>query len=277
MGIIDRIRAAFARPEKSEESPGDTEELWSPEMGQDYRRFWDNMARDRAGAYLAVAGEPFGSPATEESLSAHGRDTAAIISRVLDIGGSDRVLEVGVGVGRIAEHVAPLCASFTGMDISENMIGIARQRLARFSNVELHSHPKSDLSLFADSTFDRVYFQVVLIHLDREDAFNYMREALRVLKPGGLAWFQFYNLLHPGGFKEFKFAVDYMVEKGGKTRGRVHCYTALEVRHLVTAAGFRIREERSWLELAEQKFSFEIPDTDWEYYLIATGEKPGDV
>lgn len=273
MSIVDKIRAALAGREGARSDAEVPVELWSPGLGGDYKSFWDNMAKDRAGAYLAVAGEPFGKPATEESLSAHGKDTAAIISRVLSIKPEDSVLEVGVGVGRIAEHIAPLCRSFTGTDVSENMIKFARERLARFTNIKLAASEKSDLQAFADASFDKIYFQVVLIHLDREDAFHYMRESLRTLKPGGLAWFQFYNLLHPGGFKEFRFAVDYMVEKGGKTRGRVHCYTAAEVRELVSRAGFRIREDLSHLAEREQRFDFQIPDTDWEFYLIAVGEK----
>lgn len=272
MGVVQRIKELLGGGGKAPEQEADPE-LWSPRLGQDYRNFWDNMARDRQSAYLAVAGEPYGRPATEETLSAHGLETAKIISERLGIGPGDRVLEVGVGVGRIAQHVAPRCQSFTGIDISENMIEIAKERMAGFDNVTLTAHTKSDLSLLADGSFDKAFFQVVLIHLDREDAFHYMRETARVLAPGGLAWFQFYNLLHPRGFREFKFAVDYMVEKGGKTRGRVHCYTAPEVRALVEAAGLRIREELSCLEEQEQEFPFAIPDTDWEYYLIAVGEK----
>ena len=244
-------------------------------MGQDYRSFWDNMAKDRDSAYLAVAGLPFGAPATEESLSRHGRETAEIIADTLTIGPGHDVLEIGVGVGRIAEHIAPRCRSFYGIDISDNMIRIARERMAAQKNATFTAHGRSDLSLFADASLDRVYCQVVLIHLDREDAFHYLRESFRALRPGGLAWFQFYNLLHPRGFREFRFAVDYMVQKGGKTRGRVHCYTAAEVRFLVEQAGFKVREDLSALAPVDQNFSYPIPDKDWEFYLIAVGEKVG--
>ncbi len=276
MGIIDKIMFKIkggGKDKPGEQSEGPTE-LWHPEMGQDYKKFWDNMAKDKAGAYLAVAGEPFGKPATDESISAHGKDTADIIKKTLEIGPTDRVLEVGVGVGRIAEHIAPICKSFTGTDISENMIKYSSEHLKKFDNVSLHLNKKCDLSMFDDGSFDKIYIQVVMIHLDREDAFHYMRESLRVLAPGGRAWFQFYNLLNPGGFREFKFAVDYMVEKGGKTRGRVHCYTSPEVRCLVEAAGFTINEELSHLKEQEQEFDFQIPDTDWEFYLIAVCKKP---
>ncbi len=273
---MDKLRTALFK-ETAEKGPSPPDkELWSPSMGSDYREFWNAMAKDRQGAYLAVAGEPFGEPATEESLSRHGADTARIIGDVLEIGPEDGVLEVGVGVGRLAEHLAPRCGSFTGMDVSDNMIKVARERLSGMANVELRAHGQSDLSPFPDGSFDKVYFQVVLIHLDREDAYHYMRETLRVLRPGGRAWFQFYNLLHDGGFKEFEFAVNYMVEKGGKTRGRVHCYTASEVRRLVEKAGFRIDEQRSRLAEAKQDFGYRIPDLDWEFYLIAVGEKPAN-
>lgn len=274
MSLIKRIREALLRPPPS---PPDTPaELWSPELGDDYRSFWDNMARDKTSAYLAVAGKPFGEMPTEESLSEHGKATAEAILRTLEIGPSDSVLEVGVGVGRIAEHIAPSCRHFTGLDISTNMIKLARERLKNFSNITLLAHQQSDLSPFPDAAFTRIFFQVVLIHLDREDAFHYLRESYRVLSAGGRGWFQFYNLLHPRGLQEFKFAVDYMVEKGRKTRGRVHCYTAPEVRCLVEAAGFRILEDRSALAMVNQAFPFSPPDADWESYLIAVGEKPAD-
>jgi ubiquinone/menaquinone biosynthesis C-methylase UbiE len=274
MGIVDKIKLLLSVTSVHNKNAGKPTELWHPEMGQEYKSFWDNMAKDKAGAYLAVAGEPFGEPATDESISAHGKDTAEIINNTLNIGQQDRALEVGVGVGRIAEHVAPLCKSFTGTDISENMIRYSSERLKKYENIDLRVNEKCDLSMFADESFDKIYIQVVMIHLDREDAFHYMRESYRTLAPGGRAWFQFYNLLNPGGFREFKFAVDYMVEKGGKTRGRVHCYTSPEVRFLVEAAGFKINEDLSHLEEKEQNYKFQIPDTDWEYYLIAVCEKP---
>lgn len=274
MGLLDKFRGKILGGDDA--GGGETSapaELWSPEMGGDYRSFWDKMAEDKDKAYLAVAGKPFGEPATEETLSEHGKDTGKIIAEVLDIGKDDRVLEVGVGVGRIAGHLAPVCKHFTGIDISQNMVRFAGERLSSFGNVTLKAHDRSDLSLFGDASFEKVYFQVVLIHLDREDAFHYMQEAARVLTPGGRAWFQFYNLIHPGGFKEFKFAVEYMRDKGAKTRGRVHCYTAPEVRFLVEQAGFKVLEKLSCLEKIDQKFPFAIPDRDWEFYLIAVGEK----
>lgn len=254
--------------------PQVTEQLFRLELGGSYRRYWDNLARTRQLAYFAVAGLPFGQLPDDRNLEEHGRQTAEIIIRKLEIGPEDEVLEVGVGVGRLAGHVAKACKSFTGIDISKQMVRFARKRLAGAENIRLIHHPQSDLSLFADQSFDKVYFQVVLIHLDREDVFHYLRESLRVLRPGGRAWFQFYNLLHPEGFKEFRHAVEMSVKLKGKLRGRVQCLTSEEVRKLVSEAGFRLIEEQSHLNPVEQNFDFEPPDTHWFYYLIAVAEKP---
>jgi len=254
--------------------PKVVEEIFRLELGSTYRKYWDNLARTRQLAYFAVAGLPFGELPTEQNIDEHGKLTAQIIAQKLEISPEDRVLEVGVGVGRLARHIAPLCREFVGIDISKQMIKFARKRLSDLANVKLYHHPKSDLSLFENNSFDKIFFQIVLIHLDREDVFHYLCESLRVLKPGGLGWFQFYNLLHPSGFKEFKHAYQLYLKLGGKLRGRVQCLTAWEVRKYMEEAGFKIREDKSHLEPAEQKFDFQPPDADWFYYLIGIGEKP---
>ena len=242
-------------------------------LGSTYKTYWDNLARNKQLAYFAVAGLPFGQLPDDKNIEEHGRQSAGIIINKLEITPRDDVLEVGVGVGRLASHIVKSCKSFTGIDISKQMIKFAKERLGSIPNLKFIHHPKSDLLLFPDASFDKVFFQIVLIHLDREDAFNYMRETFRVLRPGGRAWFQFYNLLHPEGFKEFLNAADMSVKLGGKLRGRVQCYTADEVRKFVEGAGFKILEDKSYLDKFEQKYEFEPPDKHWFYYLIAVGEK----
>lgn len=253
--------------------PAVTEELFRLELGKDYKKYWDNLARTKQLAYFAVAGLPFGELPDDKNIEEHGKQTAEIIARKIEIKPGDDVLEVGVGVGRIAGHIARRCKSFTGMDISKQMIKFAGKRLDAVPNIKLIHHPQSDLSLFPDQSFDKVYFQIVLIHLDREDVFHYLRESFRVLKPGGKAWFQFYNLLHPEGFKEFRHAVDMSVKLGGKLRGRVQCLTSAEVRKFVEEAGFKILPDQSYLNNVDQNYEFEPPDTHWFYYLIAVCEK----
>lgn len=252
-----------------EKPPQKQPEYFSRQLGDTYEEFWDGMARTAEGAYMGVAGKPFGEPATEESVDRQGALTSQVIIKELDLSEKDVVLEVGVGVGRLAKAIAPLVREYHGMDISANMIGHARRRCAALDNVFLYHAPTNDLNVFPVSKFDAVIFQVVLIHLDRQDVFHYLEEARRALKPKGRVWAQFYNILHPGGWAQFRFTVDDSLKQGGKVRGHVHCYTNLEVRKFIEEAGFIIDETHSHLEPLQQKYSCEIPDSDWEYYLIA--------
>ncbi len=266
----------FLRGRAAKEKPSEREpEFFSPEMGADYRAFWDSMARRREGAYLGVAGHPFGRYANETSLRLQGLPVARFIAEKLSLGPDDEILEVGVGVGRLALFLAPPIRTYHGLDISGRMLFWAARRLseAGLENVRLHLGDGATLKPFGDGLLDAVFFQAVLIHLDREDVFRCLEETRRVLRPGGRAYFQFYNLLHPGGMAEFLHAVRRAEEQGGKQRGRVQCHTSGEVRALVEAAGLDIDEERSHLGESRQTYAW-TPDRDFEHYLIAVARRP---
>ena len=250
------------------------EDLFRPETGRTYKEFWSNVAADKEGAYLGVAGMLFDRPYDDEDMSFEGRAVADILARELEIEPHHDVLEIGVGVGRIAEHLAPRCKRFFGVDIASGMIDVAQQRLAGQSNVHLRTLERSDLACFPSETFDRVYAQIVLIHLDREDVFNYVREAYRVLKPGGRAWFQTNNLLQRGGTACFIGVADEVARVGQADRGRVHFLTSPELRHYVELAGLRIDERHSHLDLVEQEYGYVVPNIQWDHFLIAVAEKP---
>ena len=55
----------------------------------------------------------------------------------LQLSTSKRVLEIGVGTGRIAIKVLPLCGEFVGIDISAKTIVRAKENLANYSHAEL--------------------------------------------------------------------------------------------------------------------------------------------
>src|SRR4029079_8817321 len=84
----------------------------------------------------------------------------------------------------------PLSRFFTeihGVDVSEEMIRLARDRLKNVTNAPPHHRTRTDLAMFRDATFDFVYSYAVFQHIPSRDVvFQYLREAWRVLKPGGL-------------------------------------------------------------------------------------------
>lgn len=74
-----------------------------------------------------------------------------------------------------------------GVDISDEMVVLARQKLARVPNAHVHVNSGSDLGMFDDGYFDFVYSWIVFQHIpDKNVVLTYLREAQRVLKPGGV-------------------------------------------------------------------------------------------
>jgi SAM-dependent methyltransferase len=74
-----------------------------------------------------------------------------------------------------------------GVDVSDEMIRLARERLRDTPNAYPHHGSGSDLGLFPDAKFDFVYSYAVFQHIPSRDVvFSYLREAWRVLKPGGI-------------------------------------------------------------------------------------------
>lgn len=84
---------------------------------------------------------------------------------------SKSVLEIGVGTGRLAVRVVPLCGEFYGIDISPKTIERAKENLAGFENVRLTC--ADFLSYEFDRSFDVVYSSLTFMHIeDKQKAIN---------------------------------------------------------------------------------------------------------
>ncbi len=91
------------------------------------------------------------------------------------------VLEIGVGTGRLAVRVAPLCSRFYGIDISPKTIKRAKENLVNAENVclicgDFLTHEFSE-------RFDVIYSSLTFMHIeDKQKAIN---KAAALLKDGG--------------------------------------------------------------------------------------------
>ena len=98
---------------------------------------------------------------------------------LLDKGKS--VLEIGVGTGRIADKVAPLCSDFTGIDLSPKTIERAKQNLTKHSNADLIC---GDFMTYRfGRLFDVVYSSLAFMHL--KDKLRAVRKVSDLLNDGG--------------------------------------------------------------------------------------------
>jgi ubiquinone/menaquinone biosynthesis C-methylase UbiE len=201
-----------------------------PPNSLDYKAAWNEAAR--GGAEEAIL-----TGATDESFERTGRGDAELVARYLR--GGDVVLNIGCGIGRVDRYLAPQCRELWAVDISGEMIRRARERLAGLPNVRLREVGNREfLAAFGDGQFDLVFSFLVLQHLEKEDAFLYLRDAARVLKPGGVLVTQFPNFLSAAYAKAF-------VDGGAvvdRSPGRVRPSTEAEVRQTLALAGFEVAD-----------------------------------
>jgi SAM-dependent methyltransferase len=91
---------------------------------------------------------------------------------------SDAVLDLGCGFGEFLNHVR--CARRIGIDLNPE----APKSLDKA--VEFHAGDVCDLKMVPDATVNVVFTSNLMEHLpSKEAALRMLREALRVLKPGG--------------------------------------------------------------------------------------------
>jgi ubiquinone/menaquinone biosynthesis C-methylase UbiE len=109
------------------------------------------------------------------------------------------ILEIGSGVGwpmQVALDQFP-SARITGLDVSETMIGRAVERLkgtenfAKYKDRFSFKHYDGSKFPFPDNSFDVVYSYATLWHLPDPILVRTLKEAARVLKPGGICICQF--------------------------------------------------------------------------------------
>lgn len=100
-------------------------------------------------------------------------------------------LDFGCGVGRLSVALSDRFTSVTGVDISSSMIDQARLSWPAKPSLTFVVNERSDLSVFADNSFDFVYSARVLQHMPTSQlALDYIAEFVRVLRPGGVTCFQ---------------------------------------------------------------------------------------
>lgn len=111
------------------------------------------------------------------------------VAKVLEIyppAPGDRVLDLGCGWGTFSFALAPRVAEVVGVDFSRRSVEICREgaRARGLENARFECRDGGDTGLPPDS-FDLVIAADLVEHLYPEDSRRVIREAYRVLKPGG--------------------------------------------------------------------------------------------
>lgn len=109
-------------------------------------------------------------------------DRPNTLSLLPDVTGKS-VLDAGCGPGKYAEILLERGAVVTGIDLSTNMVRLARERNGDRGHFFVHDL-SAPLGMFADGSFDMVLSALTMDYV--QDWAPVVREFHRVLKPGGI-------------------------------------------------------------------------------------------
>ena len=159
---------------------------------QKLRDHWDQLAREDARGH----GCPGQGGATDEDFARSGAEfvRAVVEPELMELAApaSEAVaLEVGCGPGRILRPLATHFGEVHGVDISREMVGVAKEFVAGAENVTVHLGDGMTLQCVRRLQFDFVLSYDTLSHLPDRRLLEYLlRQCRQRLKPDGLCKLQ---------------------------------------------------------------------------------------
>lgn len=118
-----------------------------------------------------------------DSMEAGHRPVGAQAIARMNVSAEANVLDVGCGSGWAARLLAQDAGHVTGIDVSDEMIRVAREQSANFANAEFQVASAENLP-FPDNTFTHAFSMESLYYY--ADIVRALREIARVLQSGGL-------------------------------------------------------------------------------------------
>jgi ubiquinone/menaquinone biosynthesis C-methylase UbiE len=170
------------------------EGMETAELLEKMRRDWDRRATENARFYVVNSQEYW----TDEEFFEGGRQTVGhqILTDMHNIcqgrqPGEMKVLEIGCGAGRVTRALAELFGEVHAVDVSGEMVRLARYACEGRPNAFIYHNNGHDLQVLGDRQFDFAFSSCCFQHIPSYEVIeNYLREIARLLRDGALFKFE---------------------------------------------------------------------------------------
>jgi SAM-dependent methyltransferase len=158
------------------------------------KKHWTEFGKqDPLWAILTHGDKKGGKWDIEEFFDLGRRDVDAWFGAALAVKpeiGRSSALDFGCGVGRLTQSLAEHFDSVVGVDIAPTMVAEAIKHNRHGERCTYYVNDRPDLQQFSDGQFDFIFTLIVLQHMAPHYAKGYLKEFMRLLKPGGVVLFQ---------------------------------------------------------------------------------------
>jgi 2-polyprenyl-3-methyl-5-hydroxy-6-metoxy-1,4-benzoquinol methylase len=148
-----------------------------------------------------------------------------------------RVLELGCGNGKTLIPLAAQGLDVYGVDVSKTSLTLAKKALEEHGLKARLQEASGDALPFKNGFFDAVYAIHVIEHMNAKERENCAKEIARVLKKGGLAYFEAFAV------GDARYGQGRKVERDTFRKGTnvwVHFFRSKEVERLFKKAGMHV-------------------------------------
>lgn len=138
-------------------------------------------------AELVDAIQKSGKANPDTFLATGARTMLSVLEELRDHGADprrfERILEFGVGLGRLIRHLYPLPAELHGCDVTDGVVAFTRA--THGDRVQLARSELAPPLPYPEAHFDFVYANSVFTHIQTDHLHDWIDELARVTRPGG--------------------------------------------------------------------------------------------
>lgn len=152
------------------------------------QRTWEGLAKFDPMWAVLTDGDKIGRKWDPEEFFRTGHEEITHLMALLPVGPRERAIDFGCGLGRLTQALTSYYGEVVGVDISPTMLELARS-YDQTGRCEFKVNASNDLGILESNSFDLVLSCITLQHMPPRDSLSYIRDFVRLIKPGGMILF----------------------------------------------------------------------------------------